>query len=67
MINAAEHRGIQSNFILNIPEENLGTNNIVFTVKRIIQSFLEEYEFLLENDKKRRGKAKNFYCLGYFK
>ena len=58
MINAA-HRGIQSNFILNIPEENLGTNNIVFTVKRIIQSFLEEYEFLLENDKKRRGKAKN--------
>jgi hypothetical protein len=59
MINAAEHRGIQSNFILNIPEENLGTNNIVFTVKRIIQSFLEEYEFLLENDKKRRGKAKN--------
>lgn len=39
MINAAEHRGIQSNFILNIPGENLGANNIVFAVKRIIQSF----------------------------
>ena len=60
MINAAEHRGIQSDFVLNVPGQNLGIDNIVFTVKWIIQSFLEEYEFLLENDRENVGRPKTY-------
>ena len=60
MINAAEHRGIQSDFILNVPGQNLETDNIVFTVKWIIQSFLKEYGYLLENDRENVGRPKTY-------
>jgi len=49
MVNAAKYREIQSNFVLNVPGENLDDDNPVFLVKRIIQGFLSENSFLLQN------------------
>jgi hypothetical protein len=60
MISAKKPIEIQSNFIFNVPGKNLEDDNIVFLVKRIIHRFLEEYEFLLENEEKPLGRHKDY-------
>jgi transposase len=52
---------IQSNFILNIPGENLEKTNIAFTVKKIIQNFLYERKHLIENEYKKLGRNKTYH------
>jgi transposase len=60
MVNAAKYREIQSNFVLNVPGENLNHDNPVFLVEWIIQSFLSENSFLLPNEETKRGRPKTY-------
>ena len=60
MVNAAKYREIQSNFVLNVPGENLNHNNPVFLVDRIIHGFLSENSFLLPNKETNRGRRKTY-------
>ena len=50
---------IQFNFILNVPGQNLKKEHIVFTVKKIILEFLNEFDFLI-NKKTGRGRPKDY-------
>ena len=58
MISTLRPIEIQSNFIFKVPGKNLEKDNIVFTVKKIIHLFLEKFEFLVENEKEKRGRPK---------
>ena len=60
MVNAAKYREIQSNFVLNVPGENLDDDNPVFLVERIIRSFLSENSFLLPNEETNMGRRKTY-------
>ena len=60
MVNAAKYREIQSNFVLNVPGENLDDDNLVFLVERIIQSFLSENSFLLSDEETKQGRPKTY-------
>jgi transposase len=60
MVNAAKYREIQSIFVLNVPGENLDDDNPVFLVKRIIQGFLSENSFLLQNKETKQGRPKTY-------
>jgi transposase len=60
MVNAAKYRQIQSNFVLNVPGENLDHDNPVFLVKHIIQSFLSENSFLIPKKETNWGRPKTY-------
>ncbi len=60
MVNAVKYREIQSNFVLNVPGENLDDDNPVFLVERIIRSFLSENSFLLPNEETNLGRRKTY-------
>jgi transposase len=61
MIAASRPIEIQSNFILNVPGENLEKTNIVFTVKKIIHDFLHENKHLIANEYKTLGRDKTYH------
>jgi len=75
MVNAAKYREIQSDFVLNVPGENLNHDNPVFMVEQIIESFLSENSFLLPDEETKLGRPKTyktdelfrFYCVGSLK
>ena len=60
MVNAAKYREIQSNFVLNVPGENLNHDNPVFMVEWVIRSFLSENSFLLPNQETNLGRPKTY-------
>ena len=60
MISAKKPIEIESNFIFNVPGKNLEENNIVFTVKKLIHQFLEEFHFLIEDEEKPLGRNKTY-------
>ena len=60
MINALKPIEIQSNFILNVPGKNLEDENIAFSVKKIIRLFLDEFRFLIEEEKHKLGRPKTY-------
>jgi transposase len=60
MVNAAKYREIQSNFVLNVPGENLNHDNPVFIVEWIIRSFLSENSFLLPDEETKLGRPKTY-------
>jgi len=60
MISSSKPISTQSNFIFKIPGKNLEENNEVFTVKKIIHEFLDKYDFLLENEKRKVGRHKTY-------
>ncbi|KZX15584.1 hypothetical protein MBCUT_14190 [Methanobrevibacter cuticularis] len=60
MIKALKPVELQSNFQWSIPGMNLEDENIVFTVKKIIHTFLIEFDFLLEKKENNVGRPKKY-------
>ena len=60
MISASKPNVGPCEFNLTISGQNLPKKHIVFLIKRIIKSFLKEFEFLLEDDEKKLGRPKKY-------